>query len=70
MKDDDFPVSDTDRTTEEGGWREDETRRLGEFGRTNSPLSEMEIAARRGLHRKWMSRTTENIDEMKPEPEH
>jgi len=80
MKDDQVPVSDTDALTSQGGLDADRTRRLGEFGRTNSPLSAAEIDERKSialqkaqhgrLHAdRWTPRRAGNIHDMKPEPE-
>jgi len=73
MDDEKIPVSDTDDLTEEGGPRTDKTRRLGDFGKTNSPLSEEEIEARRKLERghigEWTPRTTETVHDLEPQPE-
>jgi hypothetical protein len=42
-----LPVSSTDELSSDGGLAADRTRRLGEFSRTNSPLSVEEIKKRR-----------------------
>jgi len=67
MEDSNVPVSDTGKLTVEGGRRADRTRTLGEFSRTNSPLSKVEIDQRRA--RQWIPRTTHNIHDLKPIPE-
>jgi hypothetical protein len=41
------PVSSTDELSSDGGLEADRTRELGEFSRTNSPLSADEIKKRR-----------------------
>jgi len=41
------PVSSTDELSSDGGLEADRTRKLGEFSRTNSPLSADEIKKRR-----------------------
>ena len=41
------PVSSTDELSSDGGLAADRTRKLGEFSRTNSPLSVDEIKKRR-----------------------
>jgi hypothetical protein len=47
LNDENLPVSSTDELTSDGGSAADRTRRLGEFSRTNSPLSAEEIKERR-----------------------
>jgi len=47
LNDENLPVSSTDEFTSEGGSVAGRTRRLGEFSRTNSPLSAEEIKERR-----------------------
>ena len=47
LNDENLPVSSTDELTSEGRSVADRTRRLGEFGRTNSPLSAEEIKERK-----------------------
>jgi hypothetical protein len=49
-----------------------EPRTLGEYKRTNVPLSRVEIEqdqARDTEHEGWAPRTTENIGDMRPLPE-
>ncbi len=60
MDDQNVPVSDTDKLTEEGGRDADRTRDLGEFKPTNLPLSAKEIEERGG---KWTPRTTDDVHE-------
>jgi len=67
MGDSNVPVSDTGKLMEEGGRRADRTRTLGEFSRTNSPLSKVEIDQRRA--RQWMPRTTHKIHDLESIPE-
>lgn len=45
--DENVPVSSTDELSSGGGLAADRTRKLGEFSRTNSPLSAEEIKKRR-----------------------
>lgn len=47
LNDENLPVSSTDELASEGGSVADRTRRLGEFSRTNSPLSAEEIKERK-----------------------
>lgn len=77
MKDEDIPVSDSGQLSVAGGRRRYETRRLGEFSKTNSPLSDAEIAERRKFprnketsEREWKPRTLKDVHEIAPEPEH
>jgi len=53
--------------------RKDRTRNLGDYKSTNMPLSASEIEqdeARDTAHEGWAPRTTENIGDMLPLPEH
>ena len=47
INDENVPVSSTDELSSDGGLAADHTRKLGEFSRTNSPLSVEEIKKRR-----------------------
>jgi hypothetical protein len=47
LNDENLPVSSTDELTSDGGLAADRIRKLGEFGRTNSPLSAEEIEKRK-----------------------
>lgn len=47
LNDENLAVSSTDELTSDGGSLADRTRRLGEFSRTNSPLSAEEIKGRK-----------------------
>ena len=51
----------------------DELRRVSDYKPTNAPLSEFEIeqdAAKDTAHEGWAPRTTENIHDLTPLPEH
>jgi hypothetical protein len=68
---DKFPVSTTDELSTTGESRKDRNRTLGEFKATNAPLSAADISKRQGESSLgWTPRTTENIEDLKPEPEH
>jgi gas vesicle protein len=68
---DKFPVSTTDELSITGESRKDRNRALGEFKATNIPLSASDISKRkRESQEDWTPRTTENIEDVKPEPEH
>src|SRR5690242_9918265 len=75
---DDFPVSSTDELTidpEDSGTPANRSRKLGEFKPTNSPLSAADLEHRRDdpskkRKQEWVPRTTENIGEPRPIPEH
>jgi hypothetical protein len=47
LNDENLAVSSTDELTSDGGSAADRIRKLGEFSRTNSPLSAEEIMKRR-----------------------
>jgi hypothetical protein len=47
INDENVPVSSTDELSSDGGLAADRTRKLGEFGRTNSPLSAEELKKRK-----------------------
>jgi len=64
LNDEDLPVSSTDELTTGGGSVADRTRKLGEFSRTNSPLSAEEIKKRR-THG-WVGRHPEDIQSLIP----
>jgi hypothetical protein len=67
---DKFPVSTTDELSITGESRKDRNRTLGEFKATNVPLSAADISKRKGESQEdWVPRTTENIEDLKPEPE-
>ncbi len=68
---DKFPVSATDELSITGESRKDRNRTLGEFKATNVPLSAADISKRKGESQEdWVPRTTENIEDLKPQPEH
>jgi hypothetical protein len=72
---DDLPVSSTDELSISGEAAADRPRKLGEFKATNSPLSASDIEHRQDRpdkkkqHPEWVSRSSENIDELVPIPE-
>jgi hypothetical protein len=47
INDENLSVSSTDELNSDGGLAADRTRKLGEFSRTNSPLSAEEIKKRK-----------------------
>ena len=51
INDENVPVSSTDELSSDGGLAADRTRKLGEFSRTNSPLSAEELKERKT--RRW-----------------
>jgi hypothetical protein len=51
IDDENLPVSSTDELSSDGGLAADRTRKLGEFSRTNSPLSAEEI--KKQSTRRW-----------------
>jgi len=63
--DKDLPVSDTDEMTVVGGLAIDQTRRLGDYKRTNAPLSAVEIEQRK---QPWPLQD-DKVEEMVPQPE-
>jgi hypothetical protein len=72
---DDFPISSTDELTidsEDPGTPANQSRKLGEFKPTNSPLSAADLEHQRHdpkRKQEWVPRTTENIGEPMPIPE-
>jgi hypothetical protein len=60
INDENVLVSSTDELSSDGGLAADRTRKLGEFSRTNSPLSVEEIKKRRTRRCAdiWKSRRT------------
>lgn len=66
VKDDkNLPVSDTDEMTVAGGPATDQTRRLGDYKKTNAPLSAVEIEQRK---RPWPLQD-DRVEEIVPLPE-
>jgi hypothetical protein len=66
----DIPVSDTDELAIDEGAQKDRTRTLGDFSKTNYPLSEKEIEQRtnippkrRPTGDKWNTRTPDDTEE-------
>jgi hypothetical protein len=60
-----LPVSDTDEMTVAGGPATDQTRRLGDYQRTNAPLSAVEIEHRK---RSWPLQN-DGVEEIVPLPD-
>ena len=72
--DEKIAVSSTDELTVAGGAAADRVRKLGEFSKTNAPLSAATDFRYREMGKKkpaqgWVPRTTQNIGELTPIPE-